>query len=251
MNNNYHTQVDKQNMLNEVATNYQLIPQQVHNFPGTPINKNNTFKNSTFKNGTFSHNQIPYQTIPSQYQQTNDELELSELPDANPQIMNPPIINQLDKPKLSETNQKSTLPINDNVQKINNQIQKVFDDNNRADVNGNYQQNKNPTKPNLLLPSQLQSLPSQSQSLQSLQSLPPNTVTIQCPPKKSNIVVEYIVIPAMLVGIFVLLTHPKTSAYLRKYVPPMKNMKGFIIRGLILAIAYIIIRMIANTVTKN
>ncbi len=41
MNNNYHTQMDKQNnMLNEIAANNHLLQQQMQNFQGTPINKN-------------------------------------------------------------------------------------------------------------------------------------------------------------------------------------------------------------------
>jgi len=49
MNNNYHTQIDKQsNMLNEIAANNQLLQnnknqallQQMQAFSGTPINKN-------------------------------------------------------------------------------------------------------------------------------------------------------------------------------------------------------------------
>ena len=36
MNNNYHTQMDKPNMLNEIAANNHLM----QNFSGTPINKN-------------------------------------------------------------------------------------------------------------------------------------------------------------------------------------------------------------------
>ena len=223
--NNYHTQMDKQsnNMLNEIAINNQLVPQQMQHFSGTPINKmyhnqntgdhnNDTSKKSTYPDA--QSNQIE-----------NDELELSEMPE---QKNNQPHLDykkqypQTNQPNLSQTslaNQTQNKP----MQKINNQLQNVI----------NKQVPQNVTKP--IQPTMVN---------QSISTPVPQTVC----KSKTNIAVDYIIIPIILVIIFVLITYPKTSKILRKFLPPMRNLKGFIIRGLILAIAYIVVRLLFNTV---
>lgn len=53
---------------------------------------------------------------------------------------------------------------------------------------------------------------------------------------------EYLIIPIYLVMVFMFLVHPKTSSLFIKYVPPMKHMKGFIVRGVMLALLYLVFR---------
>jgi len=67
-----------------------------------------------------------------------------------------------------------------------------------------------------------------------------------------NYAIEYALIPIFIVIIFVLLVHPTTSTYLEKYIPKMVDLKGYAIRGIILAIMYIIIKIIiSQTIKKN
>jgi len=57
-----------------------------------------------------------------------------------------------------------------------------------------------------------------------------------------NLTLEYIVIPIFLVIVFIFLVHPKTTNLFIKYVPPMRQFKGFIVRGIILAVLYVAFR---------
>jgi hypothetical protein len=64
--------------------------------------------------------------------------------------------------------------------------------------------------------------------------------------------IEYALIPLSLVGIFILLVHPTSATYLEKYLPKMADLKGCAIRGAILAIVYIVIKIIiSQTIEKN
>lgn len=47
-----------------------------------------------------------------------------------------------------------------------------------------------------------------------------------------------LVMPFILLILFVLLVHPKTSSYLERFVPPMTDTKGYAIRGAILGAVY-------------
>lgn len=61
-----------------------------------------------------------------------------------------------------------------------------------------------------------------------------------------NMSIEYIVIPIYLVIVFIFLVHPKTANLFIKYVPPMRHFKGFIVRGIIFALLYLVFRGILN-----
>lgn len=71
-----------------------------------------------------------------------------------------------------------------------------------------------------------------------------------CVPKQENKMVEYIVVPILLIIIFVIIVHPKTSGYLDKFLPK-SGMKGYLSRGLVLAIAYLIIRLVVDFMRKT
>jgi len=62
---------------------------------------------------------------------------------------------------------------------------------------------------------------------------------------------DYLIIPVVLLIMFLILVHSVTNQYLDKYLPPMKDMKGYFARGIILVVIYIIVRFIINVVNKN
>jgi len=55
-------------------------------------------------------------------------------------------------------------------------------------------------------------------------------------------IADYVIIPGFLVIIFVLLVYPGTAGYIEKYLPVMNDWKGYLSRGLLLAVLYIVIR---------
>lgn len=59
--------------------------------------------------------------------------------------------------------------------------------------------------------------------------------------KPNNKIKEYVVMPVILVILFVILVHPSTSKMMEKYIPSLESTKGIIVRGVILAILYIVI----------
>ena len=75
---------------------------------------------------------------------------------------------------------------------------------------------------------------------------PPMQIPPAQPKKKNTAIIQYLIIPLLIVALFVALVHPKTSAMLNKYIPPMTDMKGYCIRGVILAIAYLVVQLVAN-----
>ena len=82
---------------------------------------------------------------------------------------------------------------------------------------------------------------------------PSNTMSNQPVPESptTNYVIEYAVVPLILMIIFIALIHPYSSAILEKYMPPLTSMKGYATRALILGFAYIILRGIVSFVKKN
>ena len=71
------------------------------------------------------------------------------------------------------------------------------------------------------------------------------------PKPKNNILTNYIVVPIILIIIFIFLVHPKTSSLLEKYLPKMNSNKGYLVRGVVLAILYIIVISIIRFTKKN
>jgi len=245
MNNNYHTQVDKQNMLNEIAANKQLLQQNQQNpnlqsFPGTPINRNMQ---------NMQDIQIPQQT---QYPNYLPNITQYQNPNQQP-------INKQYQPDNIEPDREPRVPLRDN-----------------RTINSNMMGNKYPptfqeqqdeielseAKP--LIPP-IQDIPispkmplSHPQNPQNPKNPgnpgnPGNQIVPYpnrrphpgVPPKyhkpPENKMVKYFIIPLLLVIVFIALVHPTTSKYLEKYLPSMKDMKGVFVRGAILAIVYIAI----------
>ena len=57
---------------------------------------------------------------------------------------------------------------------------------------------------------------------------------------------DYIITPIALMIVFILLVHPTTGGYLEKYLPAMDGWKGYLCRGFLMGLIYIIIRMCVN-----
>jgi len=59
-------------------------------------------------------------------------------------------------------------------------------------------------------------------------------------------IADYVIIPVLIAITFILLVHPTISGYIEKYLPPMNGIKGYAIRGIFLAVLYIVIRFGVN-----
>lgn len=245
MNNNYYTQMDKQNnILNEVASNNNLLQHQMQNFQGTPINKNQpqipqyipqqipqqipyNNQSMTQQNQFYQQqlNNIPYQS--KNNNNANDEIELTE----------PNIETKQPTPNIDIAQIKTN-------QHINKQLQQITQQHNTNVIENMTQQNSVPKKNDNINTH----MPMQKISKRMRRPHPAKYIDV---PKKDNNITEFIVVPVLLFIVFVALVHPKTSVFLDKYLPNMSNTKGIFIRGFILAIIYIIIKFATNTVTKN
>lgn len=264
---------------------------QMQNFTGTPINKNQQFnpqfnqpmmqqpmtqprmQQPLIQQPQVQQTQVPQPQIHQPQNQSNglidDELELSEpkidlnqtpqQKQINRQIQEV-VQNQYQKPVL-----KQGLPPND-PRNYANQMMQQGRIGNPTSAQYNHPGNipMNPPTDNQIGKGQ-QETNAQRQNQNNNQNghllgLPPlGYPMMQGPVNKNQIankasgelMTNYIVIPVLLVIFFIILVHPKTSKFLQKYVPPMKDMKGFLIRGMILAIAYIVVKLVADSTKKK
>lgn len=228
MNNNYHTQLDKpSNMLNEIAASNKLLqgetaatqallPQQqmqimqnMQNFPGTPINKSQV--NPQLLQQFNAQQQMLYaQQLAQQQAQQNQlyqqQLQSQTYPKAPQQI-------DTDEIELSEPKPEPK------------QIQQQPEPTQVPNPQNNLVQSDLPHK----------------KIIQHRRPHAPHPKP-QPPANKTNTTMEYIIIPIILLCVFVALVHPKTSGLLEKYLPKMDSMKGYLTRGLIFALIYIVIK---------
>lgn len=227
MNNNYHTQMDKPNILNEIAANNNLLQTQIQNFQGTPINKNQSMQQLT-----------PQQIMYAQLMQQNQGMESQNIqtkPDQQNNKQNQQTnkqTSQSDEIELSDTKPEPNTKVekvNDNQSKqINKQIQEIFQN---TGQNG-------PPKTN----TDIKKYP--------IPYFPPPIRYMPPAQKQQSKLTEYIIIPIFLMVIFFLLTYPSTSKFFNKYLPNQNSTKGVLVRAFILAIFYIIIKMVANMMQK-
>ncbi|XWV26131.1 hypothetical protein QJ857_gp0949 [Tupanvirus soda lake] len=279
MNNNYHTQMDKQNnnMLNEIAASNHLLQQQMQNFQGTPINKSqqpNQQINAMAMN--------PATMNPAAINPATMNPATMNPAAMNPATMNPQLMQQLYAQQMAQQAQQNQL-YQQQQQKLNNQTNQQFpqqqpiaddDEIELSDTKpepkqkASTQDTKQPQQINKQIQQLIQNNdeqpdPTAQQLAQkidknAIQAKKPNT-QIQYPPqikyvpveKPQSKMMEYIVIPILLIVVFVALVHPKTSSILEKYLPQLTSTKGILIRGAVLAVLYIVIRFIASSMSKK
>lgn len=250
MNNNYHTQLDKQpNMLNEIAANNHLLQQQMQNFPGTPINK------SISNNLPLMNQQLPVQPQmnqtfdPQQMQQLMHQYVSQNQPQNNSTQINNgnPVNNEEEELELSETKQESKKTVE----------KKILSDSKTSNLKSQRDIRPEPENTQSQINKQIQKL-SQTKDTSGDLMIPHSNKTqslpktyIACPPvSHENKTFNYVIMPLLLIIFFVILVHPKTSSLLEKYVPKMNDLKGIFVRGIILAIAYLVIKIVSGVVTK-
>ena len=270
MNNNYHTQMDKQNnMLNEIAANNQLLHtdiarmdprenpqlaternsinmnlqqlqqqlnlQNLQNLQGTPINKGNSLPQQV-PNPQLTPQQAYAQQLVQQqahqnqlYQQQQQQQQLPAIGQYSNQSVQQQIPADNDEIELSEPKVEAKPRQNPEIKNESKvqQIQQV--------------QNRVPLPLQEIYPPPRR-IPRRSPTLNP--NIPPEPV------KKSNATTDYIIIPVLLIIVFVFLVHPKTSGFLEKYLPKMASMKGYLTRGLILALVYMVVKFLTATGNK-
>lgn len=86
---------------------------------------------------------------------------------------------------------------------------------------------------------------------------PPKQTAVQRPPPmqpqqpssswlSETTTADYIITPIALMIVFILLVHPTTGGYLEKYLPAMDGWKGYLSRGFLMGLIYVIVRMCVN-----
>jgi hypothetical protein len=259
MNNNYHTQIDKQNnMLTEIAASNQLLQktQQMQNFQGTPIRQNtqpapqvNPQTNQQMMPQYAQNPQqlqqqfIIAQQLAQQAQQGNmyPQQQINMPPAALPNVQSNPQYNDNDEIELSDPRPRPKQPTQllqeqqptgptcrpDEPEPQPDQINQP----NQVPQNARPQHqppNKNIDPREIINPNRL--------SPRRLRHKP-------APAPTTNNTTEYLILPFILLLCFVGLVHPSTAKYLDKYLPSMKDTKGIFVRGMILAIIYVAIKM--------
>lgn len=74
----------------------------------------------------------------------------------------------------------------------------------------------------------------------------PFPIYLENPKPKNGVFANYVIIPLLIAILFVFLVYPKTCTFIEKIVPPMSNFKGYLIRGVILGLVYIVIKFIVD-----
>jgi hypothetical protein len=222
MNNNYHTQMNKQNLLNEIAANNHLLQQQqMQNFQGTHITSVGVGNKTISNQNLLSQQMPPIQYYPNQMYSNSTQSYSVNLPSKNDEEF------ELSENK-TETKYKEPLEV-DNNNKCSN-IQPRLDieiTKNENNINKRVKKHA-PIKYN-----------------------PRRSVWIESNTKKENNMIDYIIIPILLILIFVILVHTSTNKYLERYLPEMNSLKGYVVRGTILAFLYVIVRLISGMMSKT
>lgn len=236
MNNNYHTQIDKNNMLNEIAADKHLLQKQ-QNYQGTPINHHHPSQAQLLQQLQLQMTQQQLQQLNQQQLNQQQMLYAQQLAQQqqNGNIQPQPVSALVDD-ELELTESKSDATKSDNKEKnrINKQVQQLIQP---------HQHSPHSRSKQLLPQSPLPSFPPSFPL--PLPSIPVSGNRRNCNSKgntESNMMVDYLITPLILIVLFVVLVHPKTSGILDKYLPSITNFKGLLIRGAILAITYIVIR---------
>jgi len=269
MNNNYHTQLDKSNnMLQEIAASKQLLQQpSISNIQGTPINKSIPPMNpQTMAQMNQQYNpQLNQQFNPQLNQQFNPQLNQQLNSQLNPQL-NPQVNPQLNPQAMQQMmqyyqQQQMAKQIGPNQSKENNeddelelsdgkpepkQVENATNVDTSAEINQKIQQLISNQPPPENAPTKVRSksnkLPYPPRNMMPPMNMP--YFPENSPPPKNK---HYILIPILLIVAFIFLVHPKTSSMLGKYLPSMNTTKGIVIRGVILALFYVIVSFILKS----
>lgn len=232
MNNNYHTQLNKQNnILNEVAANNQLLQNTL-----PPLNPQGGYSGVTFNKNLppgYQTNQVPYlqqghvvtQPASGAATQSQDELELS---DSNLDLNQASDRNMVDGSGYV-AEQKTSQNV---VGRKTSAKQTLFRDGNLAlKVEPHSSAFSGKYLPRGKDPVHISSIKNMS--------------------NKDGSTFEYVVVPIILIVGFIILVHPRMSKFLERYLPKMDSMKGCLVRGAILAIIYIVARFFLDSTGKN
>lgn len=278
-NNNYHTQIDKPSaMLNEIPTNNNL-----QNFPGTPINKNPLHVQQPQQQMNYPSSQynpqfnpqfqpLPQQQFPQQPYQQQGQFQRQNIQPPRTQDLEGDL--ELSDAKSENVQQPQQIPQqipqqntnNTNASEINQQINQLFNQNNQLSQQSHAKKPPTPMAKNTHRGENrnVQQHDTQQQGTNQGNGMyppqmhpgmlaPPNMMYPGGipPPKqvhkpKDNKLTQYVIIPIALIIIFVALVHPKTSGLLEKILPKMDSLKGYFVRGLVLAIAYIALIMVTS-----
>uniref|UniRef100_A0A6G6ACP3 Uncharacterized protein n=1 Tax=Borely moumouvirus TaxID=2712067 RepID=A0A6G6ACP3_9VIRU len=254
---------DQNQYINQQQLNNNYTQQQPNQFTNPQINNqftnpqiNNQFNNQNQYLGQHSQNHSSGQNIQNQYlnqQPTvvnkipyndNGEIELSDTKspvEEVPNTLQNKQTNQVTKqdkiipqPNIQPNIQSNPI-IDPNQNHINDNIKNLSKDNVVNKPTKSIRKDRGVN--NFIPPNHFNPIP--------YQMAQPKIQYVNVPAKKNNIV-EYVVIPIILVIIFVFIVHPKTSKIVNKYLPSPKSFMGLLSRGVVLALGYIIIRFLFN-----
>ena len=232
MNNNYHTQVNhSNNLLNEIAANNQLLQQG----PSMAQLLQQIAQQQAQQQLAQAYAQQLQQQQNRPAKVESDEIDLSDgKPNAQTTQSAPiapiaPITSNHNVAPITSnhnvtpitSNHNVTTPDNDTTQEVLRNLAKEV-----QQAHGTYKPSPlvaQPTKP------------------------PINTVRpIAKKTGSTNILSDYLLVPVILLIIFIVFFYPKTAKIFDKYLPALTTLKGIVIRGSILVVCYILIKLIVN-----
>ena len=210
MNNNYHTQIDPQ------QTQWQLAKQLHDQQLAHQANKNKMFISDHKQDSEIELSDVEDEPV---QQPTQQPLQQSEANTINARIQN--IVSK------QQSNVQQTVPQQTNVQQTIPQQQAVQQQKVQQSVPQQQIQSK-PKQQNTAQQNQQQKTPEETKS------------------NKKGIILDYILIPILIIVLIVAMFHPKVSQYFDKYLPDSASFKGIITRAGIVAIVYIVVRLIGG-----
>lgn len=250
---NYHTQMPpaRNNILLEVASENKVLTDQYdynnpHNMKGTPIDRPNY---NALSNPNLNRPPV-HQNILQVDPQLNRQPIQQNFLSSNPQLNRPHVSNQQNHDQYI---QKEDLPYNNFVEDnprphYTNQPQPQENINHVPiqEINTNIQNLLNNTnhKPIVNPPQKVQIQPKTTVPVKTIKKSRPVPTKPQPVAHKSQIT-NYLIMTALLFALFVFLVHPKTAGLIEKYVPKVDKTKGIIMRGIILCIVYVVIRLLS------
>lgn len=209
-NNNYHTQLDKKNILHTIALNDQLIQNSKND-------NTNYLQNVQYQNDQ----QYPNQNN-QQYQNDSHKIDTRQFYDnkaAKPESIN------LDND--GENNLKSGVNKNGEIELSEDLIK-----------------NEEVTAPQCKKVDGVVmcNLPKQQQ----INKIPLDDNKEN---NYKHLMYEFAILPFIIVIVFTILTYSKSSLMLEKYLPKMDSLRGVVIRGMLLAVLIVTAKLILKTIT--
>ena len=274
MNNNYHTQLDKSQIQEQLDPSHTAVLQQMQNFQGTPIGMPQ--RDVHLSQGTPIG--MPQRDV---HLSQGTPIGMQTKAQGNPQLMQMLLAQQLthqqqaqqaqhlfqqQQQALAQSQSQAQVPAPDEIELsetksetkakgIDPRLQRVTEHFQQMVQNGTAAPAQPVAQPPAPRPTAQPAPTAQSapaQAPQQRRSTPAPAPAAPAPeqPKKSCVTLNYLIIPILILIVVMAVLHPKTAPLFDKFLPPVSSMTGMLARGGAVVLAYILTRFIGGFIFK-